>query len=132
MSGSVTITAYAVPVAKARARVTKKGRAYTPAKTKAYENVVAAAALKAMHKLPKMEGPLSATLVLYMPKPLRPKWPVPAVRPDLDNILKSVTDACNGIVYSDDAQIVQMTLVKVYADRKKDCRAVFVVEDYGL
>jgi Holliday junction resolvase RusA-like endonuclease len=31
-------------------------------------------------------------------------------------VLKAVTDAMNGIVYGDDAQIVTVTVTKAYAD----------------
>ena len=39
----------------------------------------------------------------------------PAKRPDLDNILKAATDACNGIAYVDDRQIVSLFARKEYA-----------------
>lgn len=37
-------------------------------------------------------------------------------RPDLDNYLKAVMDAFNGIVYKDDSQIVKFTASKVYSE----------------
>ena len=38
-------------------------------------------------------------------------------RPDLDNLAKAVLDAANGILWADDAQIVEMRLVKAYAEQ---------------
>ena len=35
-------------------------------------------------------------------------------RPDLDNIVKAITDGCNGIVYRDDSQITSLHATKVY------------------
>lgn len=35
-------------------------------------------------------------------------------KPDLDNCAKSVLDACNGIVFADDGQVVQLTVRKLY------------------
>jgi Holliday junction resolvase RusA-like endonuclease len=39
----------------------------------------------------------------------------PTTRIDLDNVTKAILDACNGIVYKDDAQIVRLHAVKQYA-----------------
>lgn len=39
----------------------------------------------------------------------------PTVKPDCDNIAKNINDALNGIVYSDDKQIVSLTINKFYA-----------------
>jgi hypothetical protein len=35
---------------------------------------------------------------------------------DIDNVYKSITDAMNGIVYTDDSQIVEAHITKVYAE----------------
>jgi Holliday junction resolvase RusA-like endonuclease len=35
-------------------------------------------------------------------------------RPDLDNIVKAITDGMNGVVYEDDSQIVSLHATKVY------------------
>jgi len=40
----------------------------------------------------------------------------PAKRPDLDNLTKAVKDACNKIIWRDDAQIVAMQISKFYSD----------------
>ena len=37
-------------------------------------------------------------------------------RPDLDNLIKSVLDALNGVAYKDDCQIVTMLSRKNYAE----------------
>jgi Holliday junction resolvase RusA-like endonuclease len=36
--------------------------------------------------------------------------------PDLDNIAKAICDALNGIAYHDDAQVVDLKVVKYYSD----------------
>jgi Holliday junction resolvase RusA-like endonuclease len=38
----------------------------------------------------------------------------PAKRPDASNLAKLAEDAMNGIVYADDAQIVMLTVAKLY------------------
>jgi Holliday junction resolvase RusA-like endonuclease len=48
------------------------------------------------------------------------------VKPDVDNVFKAVTDACTGIVWHDDNQIVEAHIVKQYSDRP---RAILEVEE---
>lgn len=38
----------------------------------------------------------------------------PIVKPDVDNVTKAILDALNGIAFSDDRQIVQVTCAKWY------------------
>lgn len=38
----------------------------------------------------------------------------PIVKPDVDNVTKAILDALNGIAFSDDRQIVQVTCEKWY------------------
>jgi Holliday junction resolvase RusA-like endonuclease len=42
---------------------------------------------------------------------------LPTKRPDLDNYLKMVLDALQGVVYVDDSQIVYMISSKIYSER---------------
>ena len=117
-----------VPVGKGRPRFTKTGRTYTPAKTREWERQVATVAKHVRHGRiaavhPMLEGPLRATLRFDMP-PLK-SWSrrrrhqmngAPAVgRTDLDNYVKAVLDACNGIVFNDDRQVAQLRATKRYA-----------------
>jgi Holliday junction resolvase RusA-like endonuclease len=39
----------------------------------------------------------------------------PIKKPDASNVLKSVEDAMNGVVYKDDSQIVNIHVSKVYS-----------------
>ena len=129
MSG-VTIRVPGEPVAKGRPRATAIGghaRMYTPASTRAYEQRVAVAAREAMAKAPPMEGALSVSIEITMPIPV--SWSkrkqtdalaglvMPTGRPDLDNLIKALTDACNGIVWRDDAQIVRLMAEKRHGEQ---------------
>lgn len=40
----------------------------------------------------------------------------PTVKPDCDNIAKNINDALNGIAYTDDKQIVSLTINKFYSN----------------
>jgi len=111
----ISITVPGEPVAKARPRFTKNGHVYTPKKTAVYEQVIGLHARAAMkgHKI--LTGAVRLSVTAYMPIPqswsLKQKTKAMAgqlrhtKRPDLSNIIKSVEDALNGIVYADDAQI---------------------------
>lgn len=43
----------------------------------------------------------------------------PTVKPDLDNYIKSTLDALNGILWADDARIVDLHAHKYYSDRPR-------------
>lgn len=95
-----------------------KGHAVTPRATREAEDRVRAAWLT---KYPASDfqpfsGPVSVYVYIYRPMPAsRPKAMLsePDVyRPDLDNVVKLVLDALNGVAYGDDAQVVGITASK--------------------
>jgi len=123
----ITFTVPGVPVGKGRARHTTRGgfaRAYTPKKTKDYEDSVKAAFAASGHK--KIEGPLEMRLTAFMPIPksfskkkreqaLRGDI-MPTTKPDASNIAKCIEDGLNGLAYHDDSSIVDLRIVKLYSD----------------
>jgi Holliday junction resolvase RusA-like endonuclease len=124
----VTFKVDADPVGKQRARYAKRGNhvmAYTPDKTRNYESLIKEAAIEAMGSSEPLETPV--TLYLYIrapiPKSLSKKrieaclngLEKPIKKPDASNVLKSVEDAMNGVVYKDDSQIVNIHVSKVYS-----------------
>ena len=103
------------PVAKGRPRL-GRGMVYTPAKTVAYEKVVALAAKAAMRgNTPPIIGPVSVDIKFFLARPKSNKSTEPVVKPDIDNLAKSVCDALNGIVWKDDSQIVHAKITKEWA-----------------
>ena len=44
---------------------------------------------------------------------------LPTVKSDLDNCLKSIMDALNGVAYEDDKQVVMATINKWYSEEPK-------------
>jgi len=40
----------------------------------------------------------------------------PTIKPDTDNIAKSILDSLNGIAYKDDKQVVRLKVDKYYAE----------------
>ena len=116
------------PVAKARPRVTKNG-AFTPDKTKNYETLVKELYFYEHGKKPMLEGMLSIEISAYFAIPKsangsKKKAMIdgkvrPVKRPDIDNVIKSITDALNNIAYNDDSQIVSVLAEKYYSDKPR-------------
>lgn len=89
------------PVPKKRARTVSGAegvRSYTPAETVEYERRIGWAFREAYRGEP-LEGPIGLAIVVYE-DPRRPQQ-----RGDLDNYVKTVSDALNGIAWADDVQI---------------------------
>jgi len=117
------------PVPKGRPKFARRGKgvvAYTPAKTAAYESLVQHAAAAAMGgRLPTARPvKLVVSLALQVPPSWSKKRQALAIagviratkKPDADNVLKGLKDACNGIVWKDDAQVVSIELAKAYGE----------------
>lgn len=115
------------PRGKGRPRfVRATGRTYTDAKTENYEGMLRQEAALVMRGRPPMDGPVWMTVEAVFPVPT--SWSLkkqaaalrrelrPTSRPDADNIMK-LSDGLNGIVFRDDAQVVEAKLVKVYGER---------------
>ena len=109
------------PKGKQRPRV-YRGHAFTPQETKDYEAMIANL-YRAMHG--KMfEGYVSVEIyVLYLvPKSYTKKKRDairrgeirPAIKPDIDNIVKIVLDGLNGVAYTDDKQVIEIQAQKCY------------------
>lgn len=114
-------------IGKGRPRFARRGAhviAYTPEKTKAYESEIKAAAMLAMAGNQVAMGAVYVDIVIHVEPPA--SWSkkrraealadvtFPMGKPDIDNVTKGILDAMNGIVYGDDKQVVQMTVVKRY------------------
>ena len=128
MSFMVTFKVDGDPVGKQRARYAKRGnfvQTYTPDKTRNYEALIKEAAIQAMGSNEILETPVN--LYLYIRAPIPKSLPKkrleaclnglekPIKKPDASNVLKSVEDAMNGVVYKDDSQIVNIHVSKVYS-----------------
>ena len=128
MTFMVTFAVNANPVGKQRARYVKRGNfvsTYTPEKTRTYETLIKEAAIEAMGSSEPLETPVSLYLYIRVPIPKSySKKKVegclngsekPIRKPDSSNILKSIEDGMNSIVYRDDSQIVNHHVTKVYS-----------------
>lgn len=114
------------PVAKARARVTRKG-AFTPAATRRFERAMYMLSRRHMPPAP-LKGALKVDIVLYLKPPRRCRREYPSVRPDWDNFAKAICDSLNSEFrgkgkdrvlikagfWEDDGQIVDARTRKFY------------------
>lgn len=85
-----------------------------------------------------MEGPLMLAVLFVLPRPGRLRWrtrPMPRLphdrKPDADNLAKAILDACNGILWRDDAQLVQLAVEKLYAAGDESPHVAVTLEPYG-
>jgi len=128
MTFMVTFKVDANPVGKQRARYVKRGnfvQTYTPEKTRTYETLIKDAAIEAMGSSEPLETPVSLYLYIRVPIPasatkkrlqaISDGTEKPIKKPDASNILKSVEDGMNSVVYKDDSQIVNIHVTKVYS-----------------
>lgn len=115
------------PVGKGRPKFARRGAftvAYTPEKTASYENLVKVKAEEAMQGRQVIDGAVSVVIALYVTPPA--SWSLkkqraaltgeifPTSKPDADNVLKGIMDACNEIVFKDDKQVVDVAIRKRY------------------
>lgn len=118
------------PASKGRPRIgkTKSGMAiaFTPAKTRSREGVIASLAIDAMKGRAPLEGPLFLSLVAIfaIPKSFSKSKRadalafrlMPTKKPDVDNIVKIFGDSLNEIVWVDDVQVVEIMAIKRYGE----------------
>ena len=107
------LTVEGAPVAKGRPRMTKTGRVYTPAKTRAYEERIRQLTAIEMVGRSATESPVIVHVAAVFESP--PSWPKAkqlallqggvfhAIKPDLDNLVKTALD---GICYGPHARLM--------------------------
>lgn len=99
---------------------------YTPDRTTNYENWVKACYLEKYNNEKLLETSLEVYIRAYfeIPKSVSKKKKQqmleneisPTIKPDTDNIAKSILDSLNGIAYVDDKQVIRLTVEKWYAE----------------
>lgn len=123
----VSFTVPGEPQAKGRAKIVKIGgfsRMATPAKTVAYEGLIAHAAQQAMGTATPMDCACQVQMIITVSVPA--SWSkkkqaaalaaqvLPTKKPDTDNVVKAVFDGMSGVVWRDDVQAVDLFVRKRY------------------
>lgn len=102
--------------------------AYDPEKSKNYKSFVKLLAMQAMEEQgwKYNELPLAIEIMVYKAIPKRKTKKIreaimagkeyPTVKPDVDNVAKTIMDALSGVVYKDDKQVVDLSIKKRYTE----------------
>lgn len=118
----ITFVVDVKPRGQARPRVTRRGTYKIDADVE-YEGVIRLAASNAMKGEEPMAGPIRVSMhfacqipLSYSPKAQSERFnAIHTMKPDIDNMVKSVFDAMNGVVYNDDAQVFSVNAAKSWA-----------------
>ena len=125
------------PFAKQRPRLGKWG-VHTPKETVSFERIVGQIA--SLHIKEPLTGPLTLWVHAYfkIPKSWSKKkaenmlYEPHTQRPDLDNILKAISDGLNRIAYADDSQIYSFKCEKYWSNIERTEVFIFDrTEKYG-
>lgn len=102
---------------------------YTPKNTKDYEDIIRTHyKLKNCEPFKKGEA-LEVSAIAYYQIPTSTKKGhkvlmlkgdiLPTKKPDIDNIIKIVLDALNGVAYYDDSQVCKVNFMKMYSENPR-------------
>lgn len=117
-----------VPLEKQSARFAKQGKFMRSYQPKKITNWVAQARMQILEQLPDGWIPLDKEVIItrlvFVFPPLKSwskkklkslqegKQIYKSTKPDFDNLVKNILDCCNGVVWVDDSQIIEVNLIK--------------------
>jgi Holliday junction resolvase RusA-like endonuclease len=134
MTARYRIVVPGVAHGKGRPRATTRGTVYTPAATVNAEAWIKSCAFEQIGQ-PMLTTPLNVMVEIEVAVP--ESWSKkrraaamagetrPTGKPDLDNCIKLLMDALNGIAWRDDAQVVRLTATKRYAGAPQTTVMIF-------
>lgn len=113
-------------IGKGRPRINSyTGNVYTPTRTKDYETLVEQYFMLKYPRFKPFEGRVQVEISAFFEIPKSTKNADralmldnkinPTKKPDIDNIVKIVLDAMNGIAFYDDTQITKLYVEKLYS-----------------
>jgi Holliday junction resolvase RusA-like endonuclease len=145
---TIHVTIPGEPVAQGRGRVGivklktggTRGTIHDPAKSKSWKAEVKFAMQRSVggDKIAMPSGPIAVVLVLRFAgstsdhrktKPAEWRWR--SKKPDASNVLKGIEDAGNGILWTDDSQIVDVRVLKTDAAQGDQPRCDLYVRPAG-
>lgn len=137
----IEFTVYGDPVPQGSKRVFRGNVVeMAHARLRSYRQDLNVTARQAMGDAATFTGPVVVAVTFSLARPKshygtgrnagihKPKAPpYPAKTPDIDKLGRAVLDGLTGAVFNDDAQVVSLTLTKVWADHSDTATAVSVV-----
>lgn len=121
------------PAPKLRPRLGRRGNTFTPMKTRIAERKIASLLSRLVcpeRRVTDKGQALTLKVDFYVPPPKRAKpGKMPVTRPDIDNYLKLLCDAANGILWVDDSQLVHVEARKLYDWTARKGRIEVMVEE---
>lgn len=117
-------------IGKGRPRVnTATATAYTPTRTREYEELVKQYFIMKYRGIRPLEGRLNISITAYfaVPKNTNKNQKIemlentisPCKKPDIDNIAKIILDSLNKLAFNDDNQITKLNIEKIYSEEEK-------------
>lgn len=132
MTNVVQLVINEIPKPQPRPRITVRGKyahAYEPKSITEYKRLVANKYRSEYKQQLPLIGALSVDISFYRPvqksisKIERKRRllgeSLPTVKPDIDNYVKAILDALNGLAFQDDSQIAVLYARKIYSDRPR-------------
>lgn len=125
MSDQIIFTVYGIPQPKGSSRAFMPENARFPIitddnpKSRSWANTVRMIAQASRLQNGLWLGPIELQLTFFLKKPKslakrKVAWAIK--RPDLDKLTRTVADALTGVIYKDDAQVVDAHIIKEYGD----------------
>lgn len=136
----ISFTVPGKPTAKARP-ANRRGQYYKDGKTEAYEGLVRMSAVEALGGEHRFDGAVGMHIAVHLepaastPMSKRAKMLAGEIRanhrPDTDNVVKAILDGCNGVVFRDDVDVVELIATKSYAAVAGVTVSVFQLDGTG-
>lgn len=119
----IQFSVHSTPRPQPRPRLGNR-RAYEPAYIAEYKHEIAIEARRAMHHRPPFLNPVEVHIIIR-----RDLEPTSRSFGDIDNHMKAVLDAMNGVVYDDDRLAVTTLVHKLRSKREGLDVTIFSMED---
>lgn len=117
MRNTITFRVFGIPAPKGSKRHVGNGRLIESSKKlPAWMRAVTQEATKNRPSEP-IDAPVSVYMHFYLPKPKRPRYDAPAVKPDVDKLSRAVLDSLEAAgVLTNDSRVTLLRAIKHYAN----------------
>lgn len=117
MTNTITFRVFGEPAPKGSKRHVGNGRLIESSKKlPAWMRAVTQEAAKNRPSSP-IDGPTTVLMDFYLPRPKRPRYDAPAVKPDADKLARSILDGLEGAgILKNDSRVTHLEATKHYAN----------------